>query len=230
MATINGLPASLSTDWVAARITALGYTPLSVTNVIGSITSLPTNNFRVLLQFQENNQAFLELKSLGTFKVKVEKIYRRRKLVLQCYKCQRFGHTLRDCTATEPTCVKCAGQHTSRICSITDQADRSCSNCKGKHPASWDRCPIYLAALQAKGLSKKSSRAKSAIQPCLNCHELPQANRGTQPKAESPVPEQTNGLKPTDQGEGKTLQLFLKESCTSRDHYWNNGQSDGLEG
>ncbi|KAL7723061.1 hypothetical protein ACLKA6_014771, partial [Drosophila palustris] len=170
---------------------------------------------------------FLELKSLGTFKVKVEKIYRRRKLVLQCYKCQRFGHTLRDCTATEPTCVKCAGQHTSRICSITDQADRSCSNCKGKHPASWDRCPIYLAALQAKGLSKKSSRAKSAIQAIglqtsqsfqgsltqrllfsntpPAAHDQPPAAHDQPPAAQDPPPEAQDQI-PADQDQPPAAQ------------------------
>ncbi|KAL7726610.1 hypothetical protein ACLKA6_010475 [Drosophila palustris] len=164
LATIHGLPASLSTDWVAAKITALGYTPLSLSNVIGNITSQPTNNFRVELQFQDNNHEFLKLRSIGSFKVTIEKMYRRKKLIVQCYKCQRYGHTLRDCTAAEPTCLKCAGQHASRNCTIADQEARSCINCKGDHPASWDRCPTYLDELQTRGLNRRSSRAKAAIQ------------------------------------------------------------------
>ncbi|KAM8702321.1 hypothetical protein ACLKA7_004985 [Drosophila subpalustris] len=135
LATIQGLPASLSTDWVAAKITALGYTPLSLSNVIGNITSQPTSNFRVELQFQDNNHEFLKLRSIGSFKVTIEKMYRRKKLIVQCYKCQRYGHTLRDCTAAEPTCLKCAGQHVSRNCTIADQEARSCINCKVLPPA-----------------------------------------------------------------------------------------------
>ncbi|KAL7725552.1 hypothetical protein ACLKA6_013906 [Drosophila palustris] len=39
ISTLNGLPASLFTDWVAAKKTALGFSPLSENNVIGNKTS-----------------------------------------------------------------------------------------------------------------------------------------------------------------------------------------------
>ncbi|KAL7725918.1 hypothetical protein ACLKA6_000684 [Drosophila palustris] len=63
--------------------------------------------------------------------------------------CQRFGHSLRKCTDAEPACLKCA---------------RSCFNCKGDHPAFWDRRPTLLEALRTRGLSRRSPRSKSAIQ------------------------------------------------------------------
>ncbi|KAL7726144.1 hypothetical protein ACLKA6_002614 [Drosophila palustris] len=63
--------------------------------------------------------------------------------------CQRFGHSLRKCIDAEPACLKCA---------------RSCFNCKGDHPAFWDRRPTLLEALRTRGLSRRSPRSKSAIQ------------------------------------------------------------------
>ncbi|KAL7724591.1 hypothetical protein ACLKA6_010168 [Drosophila palustris] len=55
MATVSRLPASLATDWVASKTAALGFTPLSVTNVVGNILALPTKKCEVELQFQEKN-------------------------------------------------------------------------------------------------------------------------------------------------------------------------------
>jgi len=52
---------------------------------------------------------------------------------LQCKRCQRFGHTQRNC-GYEPRCVACGGSHLSGGCS-TPREQPVCCGCGGNHTA-----------------------------------------------------------------------------------------------
>ena len=69
--------------------------------------------------------------------------YRPQKEPVQCYKCQKFGHTTKDCRDTKDTCRKCGGSHRTSDCS---QEARRCSNCQGSHPTTYPGCPARKAA------------------------------------------------------------------------------------
>ncbi|CAI6376854.1 unnamed protein product [Macrosiphum euphorbiae] len=71
--------------------------------------------------------------------------------VSQCFKCQKYGHTSKNCREEEMTCRNCAGSHDSRTCQIKEF---KCCNCKGEHKASSDSCPTKTAAL--KRLAKRT--------------------------------------------------------------------------
>ncbi|CAB0029884.1 unnamed protein product [Trichogramma brassicae] len=78
---------------------------------------------------------------------------------MQCTKCQKFWHTKYYCFQS-PVCVKCAGSHLTRDCSIkTKVTDVRCANCDGNHPASYKRCPYQ------KELLKKMYLPRGAKQP-----------------------------------------------------------------
>lgn len=63
--------------------------------------------------------------------------------VLQCYNCQAFGHVSSNCHR-EPNCLKCAGDHNTRDCSIKNKIENpKCVNCGGDHVASDTCCPVY---------------------------------------------------------------------------------------
>ncbi|XP_076398048.1 uncharacterized protein LOC143266329 [Megachile rotundata] len=47
--------------------------------------------------------------------------------VLQCFKCLKFNHTAKNCTATTSTCGHCAGDHDSRECKQKEKT--RCANC-----------------------------------------------------------------------------------------------------
>ena len=57
--------------------------------------------------------------------------------VIQCFKCQQFGHTAQKCT-NEMICLKCGGDHESKSCSSTTLY---CANCRGNHAACSRSCP-----------------------------------------------------------------------------------------
>jgi len=72
--------------------------------------------------------------------------------VSQCFKCQKYGHTAKNCREEQSTCRNCAENHDSRSCKVKDNF--KCCNCKGMHKASSDGCPTKTAAL--KRLAKRT--------------------------------------------------------------------------
>lgn len=87
--------------------------------------------------------------------------------MIQCYRCQRFGHSSTNCGMT-PRCVKCLLSHESGKCFLPKytslkESERiegqdevkspkaSCVNCGNvSHPASWRGCPTHLMIKQRR--------------------------------------------------------------------------------
>ncbi|KAJ8979707.1 hypothetical protein NQ317_000992 [Molorchus minor] len=47
--------------------------------------------------------------------------------VIQCYKCWKFGHMVKDCKREKDICPKCTGEHKSNECQSNEII---CINCK----------------------------------------------------------------------------------------------------
>jgi len=60
--------------------------------------------------------------------------------VLQCYRCQGFGHIAASCNC-EPKCQKCGGEHGRQECDVSEP---KCANCGGAHTASSYECSRYV--------------------------------------------------------------------------------------
>ena len=95
---------------------------------------------------------------LGHFLCPVEKRY----AVKQCFKCQGFGHVLKDCKSVSPTCFRCASHdHYGRDCDKRSREFRKCSNCAESsnplfqsgctsHNAASIDCPVLLQHVKSK--------------------------------------------------------------------------------
>jgi len=100
--------------------------------------------------------------------------------ILQCFQCQRIGHTRQTCH-NNPRCVKCTEGHLAADCpKKTREAPAKCANCGGDHPANYRGCKTIQAALNR---NKKQS---------------------TPPKTNNIVPTPKSSTKPTDSSTPKT--------------------------
>lgn len=127
-----------------------------------------TERCHYILYFKPNTIKMSDLKQircLGYLRVSWDHFHSRRPdNVLQCRKCQLFGHNSINCSM-KPKCLLCAQDHSTELCpsriprtelkQLLDQngsVDRSivkCSNCsaaglKSDHTANWKGCPKRL--------------------------------------------------------------------------------------
>ena len=61
--------------------------------------------------------------------------------VQQCYNCQHFRHSAKNCKA-KTKCVICGG-HSHKGCPNREKQQPECANCKGPHVANYKGCPAY---------------------------------------------------------------------------------------
>ena len=86
-----------------------------------------------------------------------------KKDILQCIRCQQYGHTKNYCNRT-PACVKCAKNHLTIHCPSTGKIEEvRCYNYNGKHPASYKGCEARKQ-LQRKLFSPLRNRTNTNIQ------------------------------------------------------------------
>lgn len=73
----------------------------------------------------------------------------RKQPIIQCFRCQRYGHSSRFCAMT-PRCVKCSLIHEEGACTNNSRDTPAwCVNCGVLgHPANFRKCPKYLLALR----------------------------------------------------------------------------------
>ena len=62
--------------------------------------------------------------------------------VQQCYNCQHFGHSAKNCQA-KTKCVICGEGHSYKGCPNREKQQPKCANCKGPHVANYKGCPAY---------------------------------------------------------------------------------------
>ena len=92
-------------------------------------------------------------------KIKWER-HENRKLITQCHRCQHFGHATSNCFR-EPRCVKCEEAHLTKDCTKDENTAATCCNCKGKHPANYRNCPVYLKKLEI--IAKRNTRIQQIL-------------------------------------------------------------------
>ena len=88
--------------------------------------------------------------------------YRRRTVLAQCYRCQRFGHSS-DCCRLPFRCLRCSGAHRSSDCDKPRSEDfvPKCANCGGQHSANYKGCPLHKIKLEALKTSKPSQISRA---------------------------------------------------------------------
>ena len=63
---------------------------------------------------------------------------------LQCFRCQRLGHTAEGCNSCIK-CLVCGGDHVKEVCNAKEEC---CANCRGNHKANSKLCIIIKNAYE----------------------------------------------------------------------------------
>ena len=106
----------------------------------------------------ENIQKIFAITHIKSTKVKIEAMRKPKERLIQCKKCQRFGHTKSFCNR-EAKCVKCAGNHLSFECKMEKKQPPKCSNCHESHTANYRGCMV-AKELQKRRKANKNINAK----------------------------------------------------------------------
>lgn len=69
------------------------------------------------------------------------------KQIIQCHRCQMWGHATSNCFAT-PRCLKCADNHLTYNCQKAADTPAKCYNCNEDHPANSVDCQAYKDRLE----------------------------------------------------------------------------------
>jgi hypothetical protein len=119
-------------------------------------TNEPTEYVTIHINSKQAAQSLLGNKlklALCRFRVTIDE------KVIQCYKCQKVGHTAANCT-NQVTCLRCGGDHSHKDCS----AELKCANCQGSHAACARKCPSLKPAPKPTQPPKSTTQATNSNQ------------------------------------------------------------------
>ena len=143
---------------ITEELTQNGFKILSVVQKLKKIGKNNEDNqflrlplYMLTFEHSEDINKIFAIRYLNHMKVKIEAI-RTNKLIAQCKKCQRYGHTQKFCNHS-PTCVRCAGNHLTADCTKPRNTPAKCVNCNEAHPAN------YRGYTIAKELQKRRNEA-----------------------------------------------------------------------
>ena len=97
--------------------------------------------------------------------------------VMQCFKCQQFGHSAKECS-NATRCLRCSQEHSVKECTV--QKNAKCSNCGGAHATVYRGCPAYqqkLPETSRKINENKYSTAANNLKPQTNVELPPQTEK-----------------------------------------------------
>lgn len=122
----------------------------------------PTTTFFVNLEPNINNKDVKKIEHIYYQKIKIEDP-RKSKTIVQCKRCQQYGHSRNNCMMPF-RCVKCGEGHNTSDCLKKDKnTPAKCALCLGDHPANYKGCQVYKEILDRKNkkIPQKTSKNKN---------------------------------------------------------------------
>lgn len=149
---IRGLHPSCDVQSMMEELRSLGYEPVQMVPIRHPITKMSLPIFFLDLRPNPKNNDIYNLTRLYHAVVRVEPPKPRR-TVIQCIRCQEYGHSKNYCNRA-PRCVKCEGKHSTVDCTKPTASPPTCVNCSGSHTANYKGCPVHKQLQQATGLTR----------------------------------------------------------------------------
>ena len=159
---VKGLHPTCDPDEIKEELKNMKFKIIDVVNKIKKtkvndkeiITALPL--FMLTFDNSEDIKEIYNIQYLCHMRVKIEAL-RSNKLIPQCKKCQKYGHTHKYCQR-QAKCVKCAGDHRTADCKKPSDTPPKCANCLEAHPANYRGCLIAKELQNKRNSSVKSKR------------------------------------------------------------------------
>ena len=149
-----------------------------VSRITSPATGQPTKLISVITQ--SNNQVNIAQKhgvKVGWQLYRCE-ANRERPHVMQCFKCQNFGHSAKECTIAI-RCLRCSQDDSVKECTVA-KANAKCSNCGGVHATVYRGCPAYqhnIAEASKKINESKFSAVANKLKPQANTELTPSTEK-----------------------------------------------------
>lgn len=140
---LRGMHYTAPLDDIKDELKEMGHVVLRIHNISNRVTKEPYNLFFLDLQRSINNKDILTLQYLLNAKISFEMPYVKKEII-QCKRCQRFGHSKAYCRHPF-RCVKCTGDHSTPDCPKKDGnlTPAKCVHCQEAHPANYKGCHVY---------------------------------------------------------------------------------------
>jgi hypothetical protein len=131
---------SIPTETIQQEIAKHDHRVRNVTNIRHRVTKEPLPMHFVDLEPKDNNKTIYNLDFICNTIITIE-APRKKNIIVQCTRCQDYGHTKTYCTRPF-MCVKC-GEHNTTVCRKKTYTPAKCGLCGGAHPANYKECDIY---------------------------------------------------------------------------------------
>lgn len=218
---IRKLPIDTPTQDIYQDLVDLEYPVIEVTQMHGRDK---TTNEKILYPLflasfhkEPNINEIYKLKYLLSYTVLVEPY--KAPDILQCYQCQRLGHSQKTCHNL-PRCVKCAGNHFAYLCpKKTRDEPAKCVNCGGDHPANFRGCKLLQTSINRR---KQNNQQKNNVPVPPPTSSTSNAASNSNSYAQS-----TKNASPQEINTKKSQNFSRHPSATSQDTADNSEQSLG---
>ncbi|GFX78013.1 nucleic-acid-binding protein from transposon X-element [Trichonephila clavipes] len=157
-AVIKGLPSSTNIIDIETELKAKGFDVEKIAQLRKFSTKSPLPLFMIQIKQSKNAQDIFKLKNLNYLTVEVVP-FRRRPGASQCFNCNYFNHTSKNCKMTS-RCLKCEGNHKTHDCPKTERLQTlKCINCNETgHLASSRQCPRFPKLKLKKSEEPKNNK------------------------------------------------------------------------
>jgi len=207
---IKGLHSTTPAKFITEELKGLGHIVRDIKNAVSRITKNPMAMFFVNLEPASTNKKVFEVNRLWHV-VTIEE-HRKFNDLVQCYRCQAFGHTKRYCRL-QYTCVKCGQGHDSTECTKTKDAPATSGNCGEAHTASYQGCRVYI---EAKKRTAPKPKAK-AMAPPPNVVHTPPVTTNNATRSGFSYADVTRGGHPKQQ---QPINIFNQQGSSTRRQSW----------
>ncbi|KAI5756193.1 hypothetical protein M8J77_022884 [Diaphorina citri] len=146
-AVLKGLPPDITKEEILEEI------KLDIPQVMSvDLMKTPNSEFQPIFLVKFSNEIqfhdVTKIRFISHIKIYWQK-YTPINKVTQCYRCQAYGHGMRNCNRPAK-CFKCAGTHMSANCKKLKDTPPKCANCNEEHLANSKQCKYYLEYIEKR--------------------------------------------------------------------------------